>query len=313
MTRLCPWLAIVLAARGAHAEDAPSASSPVVPASTPHADASLGREFARERFEAGVALASAGRHADARAEFLKAYAAAPHFIVLYNLGLVDIQLGNLESAAQFLRQYLAEGGDVIAAEQRDLVVREVERIEALGAAPPEGAGASVPQARNEPPLPSSHLLPVSQRSSIDADERTSSASRALAQSSNSAAPDARSPLPGYLLVGGGFLALAGAAVAHVWNHDRYLDWRRRHEELAVLREMGAPIVEDEASLRARIDDANARLRSVQRFDPVPIVLAGLGVIASGVGVWTLTRTNDDSHFRIASQPSELMLETSWTW
>ncbi len=307
-------LALVLVARGTRAEEAPSAPSPTISASGQSQDAAPGREVARECFEAGVSFARAGRYSEARAQFLKAYAAKPHFIVLYNIGLVDIQLGNFTSAAQFLRQYLAEGRGAIAAEQRELVVREIERIDAQSAPPLEATGAGVPRVASEPVRARSDLQAESQSSSTQADRRDPSVRRrVLAPKPALEAVDARSTSAGYLLVGGGFAALAGAAVAYIWNHDRYLDWKHRHEELVALRRAGPVSAEDEAALRARIDDTNARLRSVQRFDPVPFVLAGLGVLASGVGVWTLTETNDGSHLRLASQPSELMLETSWTW
>jgi hypothetical protein len=307
------WLALLLAARGAHAEGAPVAAPPVVSTTEHGGDAPSARQIARERFAAGVSLASAGRYSEARAEFLKAHAALPHFIVLYNIGLVDIQLGNFASAAQFLRQYLAEGAGAILAEQRELVTREVERLDAISEAAPEATAAGVARATTELRAGSTQP-PVSNDVSTAIDGRTPNVSRrVLAPSRTPGDIDARTTLAGYVLVGGGFVALAGAAVAHIWNHDRYLDWKHRHEELTSLRETAPLVVEDEAALRARISDTNARLRSVQRFDPVPVILAGLGVLASGVGVWTLIKTNDDAHWRLASQTSELMLETSWTW
>jgi hypothetical protein len=73
---------------------------------------------ARAHYEHGVALANAGDYKDALDEFNAAYAASPHFAVLYNIAQAELALGRPLAAIDALEKYLRDGkGDVPAARQ----------------------------------------------------------------------------------------------------------------------------------------------------------------------------------------------------
>jgi hypothetical protein len=65
---------------------------------------------ARARFQAGLAAAQNGDLTAALSEFEAAYAAQPHFSVLYNIGRARAGLGRHVDAIVAFERYLAEGG-----------------------------------------------------------------------------------------------------------------------------------------------------------------------------------------------------------
>lgn len=84
------------------------------------------RKEASRRFRQGVVLYRDGDYVAALVAFKRAYALAPNYRVLYNLGQTSRELKDYASALIAYRQYLEEGGDEIGGKRR----REVE--EALG-------------------------------------------------------------------------------------------------------------------------------------------------------------------------------------
>src|SRR6185369_7607888 len=74
------------------------------------ADEGSERVAARQHFAKGVALAKQRAYANALSEFQQAYAAVPHFSVLYNIGQAQIALGQSAQAVATLQRYLDEGG-----------------------------------------------------------------------------------------------------------------------------------------------------------------------------------------------------------
>jgi hypothetical protein len=86
------------------------------------------KDQAKAAFAEGRTLFESGRHAEAARAFRSAYALAPHWKVLYNIGQCEAAARRYGLALEAFEQYLAEGGDEIDAERRDEVLAEVERL-----------------------------------------------------------------------------------------------------------------------------------------------------------------------------------------
>ena len=132
--RRVPLVGLLLVCRlpSASASDPALPAAPDVPAPSPElSDATKlpQREVARQLFAAAVSLARAGRYEAAKGLFLEAYAAAPHYLVLYNIAQAELRLGQDALAARDLRRFLEEGGAAIAPERREEVEQEIARIE----------------------------------------------------------------------------------------------------------------------------------------------------------------------------------------
>jgi len=80
---------------------------------------------ARGRYEHGVELAKRGDYQAALAEFNAAYAASPHFAVLYNIGQAELALGRPLKAIAVLERYLHDGKDDVPAERRRAVQAQI--------------------------------------------------------------------------------------------------------------------------------------------------------------------------------------------
>jgi hypothetical protein len=82
-------------------------------------------DLAREHFDRGLDYHRAGEHAQALAEFERAYQLIPNYRVLYNIGQLYLQMGRYADARTTLTKYLQEGGqnlgeDRVRAVQADL-------------------------------------------------------------------------------------------------------------------------------------------------------------------------------------------------
>lgn len=110
-------LIVVLGAQNARA--APPATGGTVPpsASTPAGGDAAGEE-ASNHFKRGLGLFDEGDYTLALVEFERAYQLAPNYRALYNIALVDIQLGRYADAARTFEAYLRDGGDAIAPVRR---------------------------------------------------------------------------------------------------------------------------------------------------------------------------------------------------
>jgi hypothetical protein len=80
--------------------------------------AAAGRAEARQHFQAGVAHAERGALSAALAEFEAAFAAQPHFSVLYNIGQAHAALGHPVEAVSTFERYLSEGGAQVGEARR---------------------------------------------------------------------------------------------------------------------------------------------------------------------------------------------------
>src|SRR5258708_3473725 len=70
------------------------------------------RAEARDRFDRGLRMFNAGDNAGALAEFKRAYELTANAVVLYNIGLVDAQMGRAAEATEVLDRVLATPGSL---------------------------------------------------------------------------------------------------------------------------------------------------------------------------------------------------------
>jgi hypothetical protein len=101
-------------------------ATPAVPARAQEApDPSATTLEARDHFDRGVKFYDEADYAAARVEFERAYALAPAWQVLFNVGQSQFQLRRYAQALVTLRRFLAEGGARVPAERRTIVESEL--------------------------------------------------------------------------------------------------------------------------------------------------------------------------------------------
>lgn len=111
---LCVAASLLVAPRAARAQGAePSAAN---------------RSAAQEAYRHALELFDAGRHAEALVEFKRAYALAPAFRILYNIGLCQAALGDSLAAVEAFSGYLRQGGARVESPRRAQVDAEIGRL-----------------------------------------------------------------------------------------------------------------------------------------------------------------------------------------
>lgn len=98
---------------------------------------------ARESFALGYRLVQEGKLEAGIAAFERAYAASPHFSVLYNLAQAYAASGQVVRAVDTFERYLSEGGDQVPESRRssvkDAIAHHSRRIGALTIGAPHGS------------------------------------------------------------------------------------------------------------------------------------------------------------------------------
>lgn len=260
------------------------------------------RAVAREHFKHGVSLAKQRAYAEALSEFQRAYAAVPHFSVLYNIGQAQIALGQSADAVATLQRYLDEAGTEIDAKRRaeveQTLAREREKMPPPVAAPalaapvppltaasssavpppaalpPATAPAAPPTVLQDPgAVPPPMAPPRAQVARRPANARATHARRIRPPKASAA--DRRTLA---YVVGAAGLVLSGGAVAHyAWNRDRYQQWQGKY----------ATYYSDPTELNRR--EANTLSDSIDRASAITVVLAvGAGVALGTSGVLWVT-------------------------
>jgi hypothetical protein len=84
---------------------------------------------AHRRFQRATELFEESNLAGALAEFRRAYALAPNYKVLFNIGQLCFLLQDYPCAFTSFSRYLAEGGTELPAERREEVQRDVNRLQ----------------------------------------------------------------------------------------------------------------------------------------------------------------------------------------
>jgi len=82
---------------------------------------------ARDHFAKGVAAFDDRRFGEAAEEFETAYRLSPAFVVLYNIGQVDVVLGRAVEAVDAFDRYLKQGASAIPENRQQEVRQEIEK------------------------------------------------------------------------------------------------------------------------------------------------------------------------------------------
>ncbi len=85
------------------------------------------KTVAGEHYQRGVKAFKANRFGEAASEFRTAYETLPAYPVLYNIGQVDVALGDAVGAVDAFEKYLSEGGSKIPKERKQAVEVELEK------------------------------------------------------------------------------------------------------------------------------------------------------------------------------------------
>lgn len=119
---------IVVVCAGAPASAAPPAAGTSGAAAGAPAAGSAAGEEASTRFKRGLQLFDEGDYTLALVEFERAYQLAPNYRALYNIALVDMQLGRYADAARTFEQYLHDGGTSIPPTRRAEVTKTLGEL-----------------------------------------------------------------------------------------------------------------------------------------------------------------------------------------
>jgi hypothetical protein len=103
----------------------PTSSSAQV--ATPPTGTESGEE-ASVRFKRGLQLFDEGDYTLALVEFERAYQLAPNYRALYNIALVNMQLGRYADAVRTLDQYLHDGAAAISADRQKEVAKSLAEL-----------------------------------------------------------------------------------------------------------------------------------------------------------------------------------------
>jgi hypothetical protein len=85
-------------------------------------------EEARQRFERGLQMFDEKNFEAARVELERAYAIAPTWKLLYNIGICYAQRGDYVEAVKDLERYLEEGGEQVKDERKEEVRKEMANL-----------------------------------------------------------------------------------------------------------------------------------------------------------------------------------------
>lgn len=94
--------------------------------SVARAQTTSAKAASREHFNRGVAAFDTKRFGEAAEEFSEAYRSSPAFVVLYNIGQVNVALGRSVEAVDAYDKYLKQGASAVPAERRKAVLAEIE-------------------------------------------------------------------------------------------------------------------------------------------------------------------------------------------
>ena len=110
----------------------PASSSPAPAAAPGPAPAAAPTEAAGEdasvRFRRGLQLFEEGDYTLALVEFERAYQLAPNYKALYNIALVNVQLGRYADAMRTFEQYVHDGGDAVPADRKAQVANTINEL-----------------------------------------------------------------------------------------------------------------------------------------------------------------------------------------
>jgi tetratricopeptide (TPR) repeat protein len=127
----CACMAVLLLAIAgtAHAQEREAEEDEPAGAAAEGGDATSSTESARAHFRLGVDFFRERNFRAALIEFQRAYADAPHYKLLYNLGQASLELQEYAGAIDYFSAYLKEGGDEVVSERRNEVEQAIRYLE----------------------------------------------------------------------------------------------------------------------------------------------------------------------------------------
>jgi tetratricopeptide (TPR) repeat protein len=253
---------------------------------------------ARRHYERALAEVQAGKLREARQSFEEAYRLSPHFVVLYNLGRVSFDLGELETARGYFERYLEQGGNRIAPAERERVEALIARTQVEPTRAPKGPPVRPPESAPTLHEPAA-LPPITPPASSIPPSRPARATVRAVPASDSwkqrLARERQTTLAVTLGVTGAVMGAVGTAVL-VWNDRRFAHYEAERvalgspppETIRTQAELDRALAYD----RARANNQE-NLESVKGFDVVGWSVAGVGtaLLATGVVLY-LTRPSE---------------------
>ncbi|MFO0659796.1 MAG: serine/threonine-protein kinase [Polyangiaceae bacterium] len=106
----------------------PNGPTPSSSSSSPAPVSSANVEEGRAHHQRGVELSKQKNYRAALIEFQRAYAVAPNYRILFNLGQTSLELQDYAAAQQAFEQYLAEGGSEIPADKRSVAESSLQKL-----------------------------------------------------------------------------------------------------------------------------------------------------------------------------------------
>jgi hypothetical protein len=250
-------------------------------------------ESAHRYYVEGIELVEHGELQAGRLAFEQAYRESPHYVVLYNLGRVCLELADYAAALGYLQRYLEEGGEAISEQQRqevgELLADAKAGLASKAAVTGTSAGPAPVSSAAPEPLPRAPASSSPPHPSVSYAARPGRSRVVHVPRSVQAALDRERHL-GYAtgFTASGLAILVSSGVLAVWNQARYDDWVNERAQLALQR-LPAKVVTpgDLVRLAAYEREAgrnSAELKSIQRFDTVVWTTAGIGgaLLAAGV-------------------------------
>lgn len=101
---------------------------PAPSGSTPSPPSSANVEEGRAHHQRGVELSKQKNYRAALIEFQRAYAVAPNYRILFNLGQTSLELQDYAAAQQAFEQYLAEGGSEVPSDKRAVAESSLQKL-----------------------------------------------------------------------------------------------------------------------------------------------------------------------------------------
>lgn len=129
MLSLSAALCCLLFGASAQAQPTPSATADAPAETTAPVAETAATESARAHFRLGVDFYRERNFRAALIEFQRAYADAPHYKLLYNLGQASLELQEYANAIDFLSAYLRQSGAEIDPERRAQVEQSIRDLE----------------------------------------------------------------------------------------------------------------------------------------------------------------------------------------
>jgi tetratricopeptide (TPR) repeat protein len=253
---------------------------------------------ARHHYERALSEVQAGKLREARQSFEEAYRLSPHFVVLYNLGRVSFDLGELETARGYFERYLEQGGNRVAPADRERVEELIERTRVESTRIPSGAPAPSPDvapALHEAAPLASPSPPTSPASPARRPRVTVRPAPGGIDGRQRLARERQTTLAVSLGVTGGVVGAVGAVIL-VWNDRRSATYQA---ERAALGSSPPDMIRSQEELDRALAYERARAKnqknfeSVKDFDVVGWSVAGVGtaLLATGVVLY-LTRPSE---------------------